>query len=249
MKLNIQTKLLASAGVLLLGLLAIAVVSTSQISQVGNQADLLYSQNLQTETKTGILRRDMLLMREAILEYPMAPAERRGESADKLAKAEEAITADIVDLRTQHLNDKQIEALANTEVGITAWYAARDKGVIGNADNGNVDAAANAALYGIGGLAFADAMAAIGAFATETRTEAQAAADSAVSTESSAKKLMFILTGISFVIGLGASVFVARGISNGVKSVSAAAEVLADEILPQLVMVTEAVASGDLTKT
>jgi len=43
--------------------------------------------------------------------------------------------------------------------------------------------------------------------------------------------------------------YIARAISNGVKSVSAAADDIATSVLPQLVTVTESVANGDLTKS
>ncbi len=54
---------------------------------------------------------------------------------------------------------------------------------------------------------------------------------------------------ISIAIVVAAGFYLARTIASGVKNVSEAAEELADEILPQLVTVTEAVAAGDLTKT
>jgi len=135
MRLSVKAKLLGTSGVLLIALVAVGAAAMLQIGQVGDQADLLFSQNLKTETKTGILRRDMLLMREAILEYPLAPAERRSEFATKMAELEEAIIADIKDLHTQDLSEAQEGYLDDTEAGIAAWYAARDKGVIGNADN------------------------------------------------------------------------------------------------------------------
>ncbi len=99
MKLNIRAKLFGAFGVLLIALITIGVVSIIQIGQVGNQADLLFTQNLKTETKTGILRRDMLLMREAILEYPMAPVDRRSEAMAKLNELEDAIASDLADLQ------------------------------------------------------------------------------------------------------------------------------------------------------
>lgn len=248
MKLSVRAKLLGTSGVLLIALLTVGVVATLQIGQVGNQADLLFSQNLMTETKTGILRRDMLLMREAILEYPMAPDDRRSEAGEKIATLEVAIIADMDDLLTQNLTDGQIGYLNETEDDIAAWYTARDKGVIGNADDGNFEAAANAALYGIGGEAFANALVAVGNFATETRESAQAASDSAASTESSAKTILFILIAVAFVIGLGSSIYVSRAISRGVMSVAKAAQELAENVLPTLRSLTQAVTQGDLTQ-
>ena len=52
---------------------------------------------------------------------------------------------------------------------------------------------------------------------------------------------------ISIAVVVGAGFYMARTIATGVVLVSKAAEELADEILPQLVAVTEAVATGDLT--
>jgi hypothetical protein len=80
---------------------------------------VLFTQNLKTETKTGIFRRDMLLMREAILEYPLAPAERRHETATKISDLEAALIADLASLREQTgLADLQRSLLDETEVAI-----------------------------------------------------------------------------------------------------------------------------------
>ena len=54
---------------------------------------------------------------------------------------------------------------------------------------------------------------------------------------------------ISIAVVVAAGFYMARTIASGVVLVSKAAEELADEILPQLVAVTEAVATGDLTKS
>ena len=54
---------------------------------------------------------------------------------------------------------------------------------------------------------------------------------------------------ISIAVVVAAGFYMARTIASGVVLVSKSAEELADEILPQLVAVTEAVATGDLTKS
>jgi hypothetical protein len=81
LKLKIGTKLYAGFGVVIVGMIAAGIFAVLQLASVGRQADILFVENLSTETATGILRRDILLMREQILQYPLAPAERRGEVA------------------------------------------------------------------------------------------------------------------------------------------------------------------------
>jgi methyl-accepting chemotaxis protein len=83
--------------------------------------------------------------------------------------------------------------------------------------------------------------------------EVEAFADLAVmragETTSSSTTLMAAISVIAAVASVAIGFFLSRAISTGVRSVSAAAEELANEILPQLVAVTEAVAAGDLTKS
>lgn len=117
MKLSVQAKLLGAFGVLVIALVVIGAMAIVQLGQVGDQADVLFTQNLKTETKTGIFRRDMLLMREAILEYPLAPEERRHETATKIADLEAALIADLASLREQTgLTDLQRSLLDETNL-------------------------------------------------------------------------------------------------------------------------------------
>jgi hypothetical protein len=81
MKLKIGTKLYGAFGLPIVGMLASGLFALTQLGSVGQQADKLFGENLSTETKTGIMRRDILLMREQILQYPLAPESRRAESA------------------------------------------------------------------------------------------------------------------------------------------------------------------------
>ncbi len=78
------------------GMIDVGVLAVVQLASVGRQADVLFVENLATETATGILRRDILLMREQILQYPLAPAERRGEvsaSAEEISAQVQQVVA------------------------------------------------------------------------------------------------------------------------------------------------------------
>ncbi len=83
----------------------------------------------------------------------------------------------------------------------------------------------------------------------EVEAFGDAAVATAADTTSLSTTLMIAISAVSAVVAVAIGFYLAKTISTGVKKVSAAAEEFADEILPQLVMVTEAVASGDLTKT
>ncbi|MDP6454746.1 MAG: MCP four helix bundle domain-containing protein, partial [SAR202 cluster bacterium] len=108
MKLNISTKLYAGFGIVIVGLVVAGAFALMQLGSVGGKAEQLFDENLSTETKTGIMRRDILLMREQILQYPLAPAERRGEVSVAMAQLESAIATELADLRAQPgLTDSQ----------------------------------------------------------------------------------------------------------------------------------------------
>jgi hypothetical protein len=79
MRLGVKAKLRGTSGVVLIALVAVGVAATLQIGQAGNQADLLFSQNLKTEMKTGILRRDMAAtLSEAVSRFKLDDSARLG---------------------------------------------------------------------------------------------------------------------------------------------------------------------------
>ena len=201
MKLKVGTKLYAGFAIVIVGMIVSGLFALTQLNSVGDQADVLYTENLATETKTGIMRRDILLMREQILQYPLAPTERLNEVADDIRRLEGEIAVDLEALRDQEgLTDRQLTLLDDTEVALGDWYRARDNGPVAKTDAGDREGAANAALYGIGGQAFIAAFAAIGEFAQETSTTATAAHDAATATINSATTLVIVLVVIIAVI-------------------------------------------------
>ena len=62
MKLKIAAKLYAGFGIVIVGMVVAGVFAMTQLSSVGDEADLLFVDNLSTKTLTGIMRRDILLM-------------------------------------------------------------------------------------------------------------------------------------------------------------------------------------------
>ena len=234
---------------MILALIISGVFAIMQMRSIGAKAEELFSENLTTETKTGILRRDMLLMREKILEYPLAPAERRAEVATRMRELETEIADDLTALRAQQgLTTSQVTLLETTEAKLADWYRARDGGPVAKTDAGDRDGAANAALYGVGGQAFTDAFAAVGKFAAETRGVAEAANQAAQDTQSTATTLMIGLIVVATVIGAGVAFWIARGITGPLTAVGRVASDLAQRVIPGLAAVTEAVAAGDLTQ-
>jgi methyl-accepting chemotaxis protein len=173
-------------------------------------------------------------MREQILQYPLAPAERRGEVAADIERLEAEIVADFDVLRSQQgLTENQVQLIDETEGAIALWYKARDGGPMAKTDAGDLTGAANAALYGIGGEAFLTAFGAIGEFAQETSVTAGAAHEGALSTVSTARTLTIILIALMSAIAVAVGYWLARGITGGVNTIANA---------------LKEIATGDLTK-
>ncbi len=247
MKLSIRNKLFGGFGLIVVGLIVTGVVAIMQLSSVGSKADQLFSSNLQAEAQTGVLRRDILLMREAIVSYPLSPADRRAEFQATMDELEGTIAADFEALRAvPGLSAIQLEALDNTEAEIQTWYAARDGGPIAKTDAGDLEGAANAALFGVGGEAFNSAFDAIGVFATETKEASVAAHESASSTTSQATMITIVLILISSVLGAAVAFWIATSITSGVRQSLAAAEGIALGDVDQKVEIKSKDELGDL---
>ncbi len=247
MKLNIRNKLFGGFGLIVIGLIITGVVAIMQISSIGSKADQLFNTNLEAESKTGVLRRDILLMREAIVSYQLSPEENRAEFQATMDELEVAIADDFEALRAvPGVTQVQLEALDDTEAAIQDWYAARDGGPIAKTDAGDIEGAAQAALFGVGGEAFQAAFAAIGVFAQDTTEASRAAHEGALATASQATVITIVLIVISALAGAAIAYWLASGITSGIKQVLAAAEGIAVGDLDQNIEVKSKDEIGDM---
>ena len=134
--------------VVMAGMIVSGLFTLTQLNSVGKQADVLYAENLGTEPKTGITRRDILLMRKQILQYPLASTDRLNEVADDMRRLEGEIADDLAALLAQEgLAERQFALLGDTEVALADWYRARDNGPVTRTDAGDREGAANADLH------------------------------------------------------------------------------------------------------
>ena len=89
---------------------------------------------------------------------------------------------------------------------------------------------------------------ALGKVVEISRAEADAAAAASAETYNQARVVLLGAAALSMLLGLGAAFLLARSISAGVGQVAETARKLANEDLPALVEVVQALASGDLTR-
>ena len=226
--LSIRTKLFAGFGIVVAALVVTGVLAIFQLRSVGDSAIRVHDEGLLPTRDLGTLRRDMLVMREQILEYVMAPAEKRPEFKAQMTELEKAIASDLATLRAgQGLTAEASANLDEIETKITEWLAARDKGPIGKTDAGDLQGAADAALFGVGGQAFDAAFEQMAAFAEATERGAASTLDTAQSTQSRATTLMLILMTVATVMGAGVAFVIARGIVSGLTKIGAAAKGIA----------------------
>lgn len=238
MRPTIRIKLFLGFGVVIVALIAVGIFATTQLRTVGDQADKLFTENLITETKTGDLRRDILLMRQTILQYPLATPEERTGILASIATLEDQIASDIEALRSQTgLNERQLELLDEVEASNTAWYQARDTGAIARTDDGDIAGAAVAATSGIGDEAFQQAFDDIALLGVETFQAAQEADAHAASAQSRAIVLMVVLILSAVVVAAGIALWISQGIVTGVKRMLSAADGIADGDIDQNVAV------------
>ena len=249
MALSVRTKLFGGFGVGILALLIAAVVGITQINAVGGKGDQLYNDSLEQTAKTGALRRDMLQMRTSILQYVLAPADKRTPFGDKIKELQGSITTDLAALRGEHLNAQQTQQLADAETSITAWYEARDKGPIGKTDAGDSAGATQAALFGQGGQHFQDAFDKVIEFGGETDKVAKASHASAQSTKSRATMLMISIAAVAMLLAAVIAFVLAQSITSAVKAVVARLISLQEHEIADVAAGMTAMARGDLTVT
>ena len=247
MKLSVRTKLFGGFGVGILALLIAAVVGITQISAVGGKADQLYSDSLEQTAKTGALRRDMLQMRTSVLQYVLAPADKRAPFGDKIKELQGAMATDIAALRGEQLNATQTQQLSDAETAITAWNEARDKGPIAKTDAGDREGATQAALFGQGGQHFQDAFDKVVEFGGETDRAAKASHASAQSTQSSATMLMISIAAVAILIAAAIAFFLARSITSALKAVVERLTKLQEHEITDVTAGVTALSKGDLT--
>ena len=70
MVLGVRNKLFGGFGIVLILLIGSSVYAVSALRSAGSSAEDLYTEQYQGSVKTGLLRKSMLEMREAILSYP-----------------------------------------------------------------------------------------------------------------------------------------------------------------------------------
>jgi methyl-accepting chemotaxis protein len=247
LRLNVRAKLYAGFGAVIALMVVASVVGITGLRSMGSAADLLFEESFETEVTVGELQANMLLMREKILEYPLAPVERRSEQAQRMAELETEIDHNIAELEAHSgLTEVQREELVTVRSSIGDWYAARDKGVIGNADNGDVAASGNAALYGVGGQAFASAFETMAEFGVATGETAHASLAGAQGTASNSTRLLVGVVIFAVVTAAAIAFWLARGISQGVGKMRVAAAGIAGGDLEQDVEVTSKDEIGEL---
>lgn len=238
MALSVRNKLFGAFGVVVLALIVTGVFAIVQLRSVGDKATLIDDVGREGVGNVGTLRRDLLLMREQILMYVMAPKEGRQDILGRMKELEGDIAADLQTLREQKgLTETQRQALGETEQKIQEWYAARDKGPIAKTDAGDFAGAADAALYGVGGEAFRAAFDAISRFADETDKAADAAHEEAQATITRATMLTIGLVALAAVLAAGLAFWIAQGIATGVRQMLKAAEGIAEGDVQQHVEV------------
>lgn len=238
MALSVRNKLFGAFGVVVLALIVTGVFAIVQLRSVGDKATLIDDVGREGVGNVGTLRRDLLLMREQILMYVMAPKEGRQDILGRMKELEGDIAADLQTLREQKgLTETQRQALGETEQKIQEWYAARDKGPIAKTDAGDFAGAADAALYGVGGEAFRAAFDAISRFADETDKAADAAHEEAQATITRATMLTIGLVALAAVLAAGLAFWIAQGIATGVRQMLKAAEGIAEGEVQQHVEV------------
>jgi methyl-accepting chemotaxis protein len=227
---SVRQKLFASFGVVLALMVVTGAVAIVQLRSVGAKGDHLYNVNLAATDLSASLRRNGLLMRESILKYVLEPLpEERPKIKAKIGELQQAIDTDIGALKAQQgLTADQRALVVEIDGLMKDWYAKRDKGPIGLTDAGDRAGATEAALRGIGGLAFKAANEAVDKFNETTRLEAKRADDAASSAIRFATMLTILLVLAAVLIAAAIAYLFARGISRAVKELVDAAGRVAD---------------------
>ena len=245
MKLNIQTKLLAAFGLMIVLMIAVFGVGFSGMSNLSNHTETIVKEDLVEDVAIRELEVFVLEMTTSYANFVITQHEEDlNEIEHEIAGVYEHFD------KLEGLFDKKPELLK------LLWVVEDEYEIFMEAGDELVllvqSGASDAEIVHELGLLDQDALALeedLDIVATHVEEVIVVAYDEAVQAKSSANVMAITVLIVSSIVGAGIAFWIARSISTGVKSVSAAAEELADEILPQLVMVTEAVASGDLTKT
>ena len=224
MRLGIRNKLYGGFGVVIVMLAISAVVAIISLQSVNAAADRLFEENFRAEQKSAEVEKNILLLEDKIIEYIIAPASLRPELHEEILFLEEELGNEITGLRahpgltvSQHLELDQIESSTVT------WFAEAENEIIHNVDQGNIDAAIDAALFGEGAANFEAAFHAIEAFAEDTVLEAELSLASADSTASRSTMIMIVLAVSAIAAGAGIAFWISRGIAGGVSKMRIAA--------------------------
>ncbi|MGB2696106.1 MAG: methyl-accepting chemotaxis protein [Dehalococcoidia bacterium] len=249
MRRTIRLKLFLGFGIVVAALIGTGIFATMQLKSVGNDATDLFSNRFKTEVESGAVRREMLLMRERILAYVLAPEEARPQIAEEIASHERGIDDATVVLRAHEgLTERQAELLTEVEQNNTEWFATRDAETIALVDAGNTKAAAETVLSGNANDAFQRSLDAILLLNQETSLAAEQAHDSAIATQNRAMILMIgIVIGVMLVAG-GIAAWISQGIVSNVKRMLAAADRIADGDVEQDIGATTDDEIGDMAQ-
>ena len=249
MKLGIGFKLYGGFGLVVLSLILIGVVRLTQVTQLGDKAKRSGDTTPPTEFLVWRTHFNMVQLRDQVPIFVHAAEDKRDEHLARMSEQEQAIAADFQDLRAQPILDVgTLALLTDAEQKLDAWYAARDAGPmsLARADNAG---AADEALHGASAGLYEAADEAIVTFHKGFRAIVNVEAEAAVDAVDRANLLIAVVMVVAVAAAAVVAFLLARSISGRVREMSAALVDLAENVIPQLTGVTQAVGRGDLSQT
>jgi methyl-accepting chemotaxis protein len=243
--LSIRMKLLGTAGILLLFMAAVGVLSIVNLGSVNDRATSLHENAIKANSLDTISLTVVDIRRQVDKGIAYIGDATTQASLDKGIAADDAIIADAVAaLKAMKLSDAEKAGLADFQTEVDLWTpirnSARQASLVG-------DATAAKGFTDTARPHVTAAAAAITTVVAADEAEATALAKEAQGTYQSSVLLVLGFVLAAVVIGFALTLFLARNIVNGVKAVQATLSSISDKCATYLENGLAALARNDLT--
>ena len=242
MKLNIKTKLIGGFLMVVGLLLVVAVVGWNGLSTLNAATDHIVHEQLPEDEQLRDLQFQVALQGELYFEYALTLDEEILEEArshteiirEEALLLEEELAGETEMLEQLRQFEMEYEEFHNELELVAADYAAGDT-------------VAGVAAIHIAAAQEEQLEAELAELAHEVEQQMEASFTGAERSYRNAINMVLGVSVVAVVVALGLGWFLSRSISNGVRQVAQGASQLAEEVMPKLASVTQAVAAGDLT--
>ena len=246
LRLSIRAKLLAGFGAVLALLGIVSVVAVVGMTEMDRRANEIVDNRLPTLFYAEEAATALLDVRENMFSLVLQEDQARRDADLAAMKQSSAKFDELIGTLKEMPLSEEGHALVTEAETVRATMRRTEPLVTTAAIQGN-EATARTLLPGW--RTNADkANAALDKLIETSRHEADVAAEASAATFSRAWYVLLAAASVSAVVGLGVALTLSRSISSGVAQVAGAARKLANEDLPQLVEVAQALAAGDLTR-